>query len=81
MNSIINKTTVKSKPLMTVSEVAHRLNVHPNTLRRWSAQGIIKSYQIGPRGDRRFSQDEISRFLTELRIHGGNPKKAALTSV
>jgi len=40
--------------MMTVSEASKILHVHPNTLRRWSDKGIIKSYCITPRGDRRF---------------------------
>lgn len=39
------------------------LNVHPDTLRRWGAQGIVKTYRVGPRGDRRFYRTEIVRML------------------
>ena len=49
--------------LMTVKEVAELFNVHPNTVRQWSDQGLLKSYRIGPRGDRRFRQDDITSFL------------------
>jgi len=52
--------------MLTVREVARLLHVHPNTLRRWSNQGIIRAYRITARGDRRFRRDEIARFLTEL---------------
>jgi len=64
-------------PLLTVSDVAHLLNVHINTVRRWSNQGILKTYRIGSRGDRRFQQEDIDNFLSqESRIakvrRGGN---------
>ncbi len=49
--------------MLTASDVAHMLNVHINTLRRWSDKGIIKMYRIGPRGDRRFRQEDIASFL------------------
>ena len=49
--------------LLTVQEVAELLNVHPNTVRQWNDQGLIKSYRIGTRGDRRFRQDDITSFL------------------
>jgi len=37
-------------PMLTTSEVARLLNVHINTVRRWSNQGILKTYRIGSRG-------------------------------
>jgi len=49
--------------MLTISEVAQLLNVHINTVRRWSNQGILKSYRIGSRGDRRFRQENIDSFL------------------
>ena len=48
--------------MMTVSEVSRILHVHPNTLRRWSDNGVIKSYCITPRGDRKFLSKDIVRF-------------------
>jgi excisionase family DNA binding protein len=49
--------------MMTTSDVAHMLNVHINTVRRWSNQGILKTYRIGSRGDRRFDRKDIEEFL------------------
>jgi excisionase family DNA binding protein len=51
--------------MLTVREVSQILHVHSNTLRRWSDLGIIKAYRIGPRGDRRFKQEDISLLLLE----------------
>lgn len=62
--------------MMTVREVAALLHVHPNTLRRWSNQGIIRAYRITARGDRRFKRDEIVRFLAELSSQADNWKEA-----
>ncbi len=50
--------------MLTTSEVAHLLNVHINTVRRWSNQGILKAYRIGSRGDRRFRQEDVDSFLS-----------------
>lgn len=49
--------------MLTVKEVSKMLHVHSNTLRRWSDQGIIKAYRIGPRGDRRFKINDIITLL------------------
>ena len=48
---------------LTVGEAASLLNVHRNTVRRWTNKGMLKSYRVGPRGDRRLTQRDIERFL------------------
>jgi len=52
-------------PMLTTSEVARILSVHINTVRRWSNQGILKSYRIGSRGDRRFRKEDIDSFFSK----------------
>ena len=66
-------------PKLTVGEAASLLHVHSNTLRRWSDRGMIRAYHIGPRGDRRFRQDQVERFLSQLRAHRGNPQEIDVT--
>lgn len=61
--------------MLTVSEVARLLHVHPNTLRRWSNKGRIKSYRINPRGDRRYRLRDIEGFLAQLNSHGDGASK------
>ena len=51
-------------PMLTTSEVARILSVHINTVRRWSNLGVLKSYRIGSRGDRRFKKEDIDDFFT-----------------
>ena len=46
--------------MLITSDVARIFNVHTSTIRRWSEQGIIKSYRIGPRGDRRFRREDVA---------------------
>ena len=52
-------------PMLTTSDVAHLLNVHINTVRRWSNQGTLKAYRVGSRGDRRFQHEDIASFLSQ----------------
>jgi len=62
--------------MLTVREVARLLHVHPNTLRRWSNNGRIKTYRITPRGDRRFRREEIAHFLAELNAQADDRQEA-----
>ncbi|MBA7466759.1 hypothetical protein ES707_01949 [subsurface metagenome] len=62
------KPDLNSKVMLTTSDVARLLGLHPNTVRHWSNQGLLKSYRIGPRGDRRLKQEDIDSFLKEAEI-------------
>jgi excisionase family DNA binding protein len=53
-------------PMLTIKQVATLLHVHVNTVRRWSDRGLIKSYQINHRGDRRFLQKDVTSFLVDM---------------
>ena len=49
--------------MLTVSEVASMMNAHPNSVRRWADLGLLPSYRIGVRGDRRFTPQALDEFL------------------
>ncbi len=49
--------------LLTIAEAAELLNVHVNTVRRWSNKGIIETYRIGPRRDRRLRRGDVDKLL------------------
>ena len=49
--------------LLSVSEVAGFLGVHPSTVRRWEKTGLLKSYDIGLRCNLRFKQEDVIDFL------------------
>ena len=55
----------RSETHLTTSDVARLLNVHPNTVRRWSKLGLLKTYRVGPRGDRRFRRSDVQSLIKE----------------
>jgi excisionase family DNA binding protein len=57
-------------PLLTTGEACRILCIHGNTLRRWCQRGLIVSYRIGPRGDRRFKREDVVALLVEVNKHG-----------
>jgi len=55
----------KSKKLLKISEASELLNVHPNTLRKWDKNGILKSLRFGERKDRRYKKEDIINFINK----------------
>jgi excisionase family DNA binding protein len=49
--------------MLTVSEAARLLHVHPNTIRQWSDSGLLKAYRLGYRRDRRFRLEDIYKLI------------------
>jgi excisionase family DNA binding protein len=48
---------------LSVARAARVLGVHPNTIRAWSDAGRLRYYRINDRGDRRYRQSDLQRFL------------------
>ena len=67
-------------PMLTVKDVSRLLHIHVNTVRRWSDQDIIRSYRITRRGDRRFRQEDIARFLADYNEFNMNKSSVRETS-
>jgi excisionase family DNA binding protein len=64
---VMNSSEVR--PFLKVSEAADLLHVHVNTLRRWSDAGLVESYRIGSRGDRRYMREDLVRFLANYNAY------------
>lgn len=62
--------------LLGVSEAARRLKVHPFTLRRWEARGIVSPVRDSS-GKRLFMGEDIDRLVRERESVG---KSEAVTA-
>ena len=52
-----------NQPLLTVDEVAQRLKVHPETVRRWIRAGALRAIPLGPRAGYRVTEGNLQEFL------------------
>ena len=69
MNSEQNRKPEKPiSTMLTAGEVARIFNVHANTIRRWSEQGIIKAHRVGPRSARRFRREDVAVLYLDRAI-------------
>ena len=53
----------KISKLLKIRQAAEILNVNPQTLRRWDRSGKLKAIIISKRGDRRYRQADIEKFI------------------
>lgn len=49
--------------LLTIKEAAAFLNVSEMSLRRWTNSGKLKCYRVGGKNERRFTRQDLERFL------------------
>ena len=59
--------------LLTIREVADRLNVNLWTLRRLTDSGRLRAYRVGVRSDRRYSVRDVDKYMT--RDASENPER------
>jgi len=55
----------KLPDILTLKQACVVLNCHPNTLRNWDNQGILKAIRFGKRGDRRYKKEDILKIFSE----------------
>ena len=49
--------------MLTIKEAAVLLNVSEMSLRRWTNSGKMKCYRVGGKNERRFTRQDLERFL------------------
>src|SRR3954451_18491337 len=65
-----------SQKFLNVSEAAAHLGVSAASLRKWSDRGLVCVYRT-PGGQRRYSQDDLARFLVSMRKPAFSPAALA----
>ncbi len=56
--------------LLTVDEVAEKLKIHPETIRRWLREGRLDGYRISRKGGWRIRQESVTRMLEDEVFEG-----------
>jgi putative resolvase len=59
------KSTIKLANTLRISEAATLLGVTPTTLRRWEQAKYIEPLRVGPRGDRRYTKEQLLKLLDQ----------------
>jgi len=62
-NPTPSRPNLSPESMLTIRDVAQLLNLHINTVRRWGNRGILRSYRVGPRRDRRFRREDVVALL------------------
>ena len=63
--------------MLTVEQVAKRLQVNEYTVRRWLREGALVGVPFGGRTDWRVKEEDLSAFLDRRRAEGETGKAAA----
>ena len=56
------------KDLLSIGEVSKIFGIHKDTLRNWEEKGIISPLRVGPRGDRKYKQEDIEKIANDKSI-------------
>lgn len=48
---------------MTVAEFAGKIGVHPQTVRKWDKENVLKPHHVLPSGRRLYSEDQVDDML------------------
>ena len=61
--------------MISVQQVADRLSVHPETVKRWLRAGDLVGYALGDRAGWRVREDDLDAFLQVRRNRGDDDRQ------
>ena len=61
----VHKKDQKVPELLTLKQACAALQCHPNTLRQWDENGILKAIRFGARRDRRYRKQDILKLINQ----------------
>ena len=66
----------RAGPLLTVEEVAERLNLHVESVRRYIRAKELKAIKFGNRGGYRITEEDLQAFIAKKKEEEGTPALA-----
>lgn len=61
-SNVIKHTPVK---FLTVAEFASRIGVHPQTVRQWDENDILKPHHRTPSGRRLYTEEQVTEYFNQ----------------
>lgn len=50
---------------MSVAEFAGRIGVHPQTVRKWDREDVLKPHHVLPSGRRLYSEEQVEEIINK----------------
>lgn len=50
---------------MTVAEFASKIGVHPQTVRKWDREDVLKPHHVLPSGRRLYSEEQVEEIINK----------------
>ncbi|KKW20547.1 MAG: DNA-binding protein, excisionase family [Parcubacteria group bacterium GW2011_GWB1_52_7] len=61
---MVKKLKLERLPeILTLKQACEVLNCHPNTLRNWDKEGVLKALRFGKRRDRRYRKADVLKII------------------
>ena len=55
--------TAESEKYLSVEEFSERIGVHPQTVRKWDNEGVLKAHHRSPGGHRYYTEAQVVAYF------------------